>query len=196
MDDRILELKQKYNHYIYRYDDKIIPTCLIDAVLSNSRHKGLTSHPNQYDEEIEKDIYDIIDLIPESLYSRDGGLRVRWKMTALHLACFNPNIPIKLIKYMIDKGADINQTYDLCGNDITVIQDLEKHVDTISQERFKKLKTLALQSMIKKNLIFKISKGILHFHINDHKFNDYIIEYQYNDFLEDLNKNEILNHLK
>ena len=192
---RILELEKKYNKYNYLLSSNSseLTSSLIDAILSGSKY---ISTFNTYTKEIENDIYDIINLIPNILQCTLGTLRCRDNMTALHLACVNPNIPIKIIKYMIFKGADLNQTYFLNNKKINIIDDIEDHMsdDAITEKRLKNLKNL--NNPLNGHLKIKLEKGPLFHYINNETFTDLIINNEYNNFLDNLNMCEIGKHLK
>lgn len=86
------------------------PPYLVDALSSNSRTTFSTYE--EFTEKTEQDVKDMIDLIPNALITK-GGLpyQFRYQISPLSAACFNPQVPLSLIEYMLQKGADPNECF-------------------------------------------------------------------------------------
>lgn len=79
---------------------------LLDA-LSTGTQTALAKYSiKQYDASVEKDIRDILQLMPKSLHCDLGRQRVFEKITPLYAACYNANIPVSIIKLLLDNGAN------------------------------------------------------------------------------------------
>ena len=180
-------LKRKYHLEGY-YDES---PQLINAVLSGTNFTRANSI-KYYNRKIEKDIIDIIKLIPDSLKCGTDVMRCRWYMTALHLACFNNNISIKIIKYMILHGADITQTYSLMGQQIDILTDLKNSGLDIDKYKLNEItKLFTLETCLK----FKLKNGPLYYYPKTENFTDLNIAKEYKIFLHRLNINEVNKHI-
>jgi len=86
------------------------PPYLVDALSSNSRTTFSTYE--EFTEKTEQDVKDMIDLIPNALITK-GALpyQFRYQISPLSVACFNSQVPLSLIEYMLQKGADPNETF-------------------------------------------------------------------------------------
>lgn len=64
---------------------------------------------SQYTEEIEKDIYRIVELMPQSLHCNMGTFAHRSALGCLTLTFFNASMPVKIFKFLLEKGAPIQE---------------------------------------------------------------------------------------
>lgn len=55
-----------------------------------------------------KDIYELIELLPECLNFNLGILRCRSDVNVLHMACINDKVPVEIVKLLLKKGLDPN----------------------------------------------------------------------------------------
>lgn len=86
------------------------PPYLVDAL--SSRPITIYSTYDTFTEKIEQDVMDMIDLIPDALTTK-GKLpyQFRYRISPLSVACFNYHVPLGLIEYMLQKGADPNEMF-------------------------------------------------------------------------------------
>jgi hypothetical protein len=132
---RIKELYKKYAAYNSGYesdpDDRgywkyLIhePPQLLDALFAGCHLPYAKSSVASYDETIEKDIYDIVKLIPNVMNCNLGTLRCRDLITPLCAACVNENIPLHIIKFLHANGANIKQKIRVNGHNVDILDDL------------------------------------------------------------------------
>ncbi len=105
-----------------KHPDPKGPPQLLDALFSGSRFTLGTL--NFYNEIVERDIKDIILYMPESMNCVMGELRCRMSVTPLVAAIVNPNIPIHIIEFMFEHGADANGTLEFNGYEVKIYHDL------------------------------------------------------------------------
>ena len=102
------------------------PPYLVDALSSNSR-TTFSTYEN-FTEKTERDVKDMIDLIPNALITK-GRLpyQFRYQISPLSAACFNPQVPLSLIEYMLQKDADPNEPFihTAVNLSISTVYDLE-----------------------------------------------------------------------
>jgi hypothetical protein len=136
---RIKELYKKYAAYNSEYesdpDDSWYWKCLIyeppqllDALFAGCRLYCAKSSVESYDETVEKDIYNIVNLIPSVINCNLGVLLCRDLITPLYAACLNENIPIHIIKFLHDNGADIKQKIRVNGHNVDILADLNDYI--------------------------------------------------------------------
>lgn len=87
---------------------------LLDALFSGCIDKGLCSH-KEYNQQIEQDIEDIVKLTPQSLNCNFGTLNILgnrkiYNVTPLAVACINHHIPLHILKFLLQNGANPNAT--------------------------------------------------------------------------------------
>lgn len=93
---------------------------LLDALFTGHelRHDVFTGRrlPNDkstfdtYTTEIEEDIQEIVKLMPQSIGCILGTLRCRNDVPPLAIACINVNIPLHIIEFLLQQGANPNAT--------------------------------------------------------------------------------------
>ena len=129
----ICMLKKKYNKYDNDYENHYLNEKnehlfkhhqLIDALCTGCDLPFARGAFDTYNLEIENDIKSIVSLIPDSVHCIMGTLRCRSGVPPLAMACFNPNIPLHIIDYLLDHGADPNLTYLLNGKPISILDDM------------------------------------------------------------------------
>jgi hypothetical protein len=131
----ILNLLKKYYVYQYGYDLCLDPRgnhpnyiiknknqsspILIDALFTGcylpfAKH---SAQPNKeyFETELFPDIQKMIKLMPSCIHSTWGQMRCRNKVTPLYAAMINKNIPLYIIEYLLQNGADKNM-YILVDN--------------------------------------------------------------------------------
>jgi hypothetical protein len=73
------------------------------------------------------DIKKIVELVPESVKCNLGERRYRSRITALYFACENENIPLEIIKFLVEKGADPNRAIMLNNGWVSIADDIMKY---------------------------------------------------------------------
>ena len=153
----IIELLKKYNCYQYDHEmylkyqglvvnkSIVIPdiNCnspiLIDMLFSGCNLPYADSSLENYQSFIFDDIKRVISIMPSSLNSYYGRLRCRYNVSPLYAACVNKNIPIHVIKFLLEKGSNLENFILLNGSNVKIIDDL---VDNISAHRLNEIKKL------------------------------------------------------
>lgn len=111
--ERRIELIYKYTAYSDRYyyhnskNDQTqvhVPSALYDALSSGCEYPFVYHSLDFYDAEVEKDIKDIVRLMPCSLRWNFGSTRCDQRVSPLLIGCLNPNIPPKIIEYILEQG--------------------------------------------------------------------------------------------
>ncbi len=118
---RINKLIDKYNIYQEQYEHSFIRfhrfslhepignPMLLDALFTGCKLPFVQSTFNTYSEEIERDIGEMVKLLPESIHCSFGSLRGADDLPPLLAACVNPVIPIHIVRLLLENGADPNQ---------------------------------------------------------------------------------------
>ena len=83
---------------------------LVDALFTGCSLTFANHSVTKYTHAVGNDIKDIVRCMPGSLHSRMGTLLHRQDVPALGAACFNPNIPIHMIEWLLEHGANPNET--------------------------------------------------------------------------------------
>jgi len=92
-----------------------------------------------YHDSIFEDIKKVISIMPSSLKSDYGRLRCRYGVTPLHAACINMYVPLEVVKYLVEKGADTKKKISFNGYPVSILDDLEGNVST---GRINRIKTI------------------------------------------------------
>lgn len=105
------------------------PSYLYELLKSGlSAGLGEISRPEYNIKEIEKDIRIILKVMPESIHYNGGSLSGRSLVNPLLAACYNPNIPVHVIDWLFQTGANPRAiTKDYGGNNITVYSDAKRN---------------------------------------------------------------------
>ncbi|NGX51903.1 MAG: hypothetical protein KR126chlam5_00192 [Candidatus Anoxychlamydiales bacterium] len=111
---------------------------LLDALFTGCNFPFADSTFETYTPEIGEDIKEIIRLTPQSMDCIIGRLRCRDEVPPLHAACGNKNIPIHIIEFLLEQGANFKATLKLNNHPISILSDLE-HLDRV---RFLAIKEL------------------------------------------------------
>jgi len=145
---KIYEFLNKYNAYQDEYEDcwgwrsrfnaRGNPQ-LYDALLTGCKLPLAKSSFENFNEEIESDIKEIVRLTPQSLHCIIGTLRCRYEVTPLAAACHNGNIPIHIVEFLLKNGANPNDTIRLNAYPISILIDL---LENISEKRFSEIEEL------------------------------------------------------
>lgn len=157
--DRLISLKKiydlvtKYNKYNNDYenpgkewggrefDPKGNPQ-LLDALFTGCKLSFAESTFNVYTPVIEQDIKDIVKLTPQSLNCILGILRCRNNVPPLAVACFNVNIPLHIVEFLLQQGANPNATLKVNGHPTKIFKDLRDLDDERNDERFAAIRKL------------------------------------------------------
>lgn len=139
----IFNFQNKYNYYIkssYKCDHHFYRhSMLYDALMTDCDLPYADSTFETFTNEIYDDIKLMIKYYPESINFKDGSLRCRNEVTPLFASCINHNIPLDIIRLLIDNGADKNHQILVNGYKTDYLIDLE---DNISSYRLSKIKKI------------------------------------------------------
>ena len=131
------ELAQKYSAYKEDYEDgygyivksKINMDSspeLLDALSSGLGHLPYvqTSH-SSFTKEIMNDVKEIIKQCPSTIHANGASTRVHNRMTPLAVACMNPRVPVSLVEFLLQNGADPDLPI-VCGTkEVKIVDQLE-----------------------------------------------------------------------
>ena len=92
-----------------------------------------------FTDDIFNDIKEIIRIVLQSLQSQYGKLRCRYKLSPLDIGR-NVNIPLNVIEYILDKGANMYYLYEVNGYKIHILDDLIIIASIFACERYEKIK--------------------------------------------------------
>lgn len=144
---RTYELLEKYHSYQHYYEKPLVDILtekehevkgnpqLFDALLTGIEIPNQSSI-KKYDETIESDIKDIVKLMPQSINSVVGYIRCRNKVTPLYAACANQKIPLSIVEFLLNKGANPHDVIEVNGREISILEDLKtnsKNKERLSQ---------------------------------------------------------------
>ena len=146
----ILRLIKKYDNYQEDYESIITKSIygypiirkspiLLDMCFTECDLPFASSSFNKFNNNIFEDIKTIVKILPSTINSDYGILRCRNFVTPLHASCINPHVPIKVIKFLLDNGANKNHNILLNGEEIGILSDLESN---ISSYRFAQINEL------------------------------------------------------
>lgn len=122
-------LIKKYNIFEEQFQiNEPISSILIDLLSTESNLPCTRSSHSIFTNDIFDDLKEIIRIVPQSLKSEAGVLRCRYNLSPLDMACNNINIPLSVIEYMIDKQADMYHLYELNGEKIHILDDIDSMV--------------------------------------------------------------------
>lgn len=149
---KIYDLIQKYKIYNSYYEnpgknyftekdyDPLGNPQLLDMLYTGCTLPYAKSTFNTYNISIENDIKEIIKLTPKSIFCNLGALRCRDEVTPLEIACCNTNIPIHIIEYLFQNGANVNETIKFNGYPCKIFYDLDiVGLDFVRKESIKAL---------------------------------------------------------
>ncbi len=162
---KIHRLLNKYNNYQHKnyVIDLVIPNPkgaphLLDALFTGQKITSkshafyrcglLFSTFHKYNQEIENDIKEIVKLTPQSVNCILGKNSVTGDLTPLVVACINPNIPVHIIEFLLEKGANPNTTIKVHGQSVHILYFMKQQIQdghripTIEIERLSKIENL------------------------------------------------------
>jgi hypothetical protein len=128
------DLSQKYNSYNsefeeYKNDDDIDERCtpeLLDACFTGCDLPFARYSMETYTQEVEDDIKEIVRQSPMTVHCNFGTLRCRDRITPLAAACVNENIPIYMIDFLLQNGANPSGSILVNGYERLLIKDIEQ----------------------------------------------------------------------
>ena len=128
----IYRLIKKYRVYQYDYENYIKNNLkysigspqLYDICLTGCTLPYAKSSFNEWSDEIEEDLYKVIEYFPTCFNFNKGYLRCREKVPILLAASINENIPIRILKILEKKGASWNDYVLLNSRKLSIIDDL------------------------------------------------------------------------
>jgi len=142
-----LEDKNKIFHFTRKYDH-YNEECCYYLQNHNDVRKGpplLSSalEVKAFSLEVEADIKEIIRLVPSSVNCTIAAMPFGTEATPLAVACFNGNIPIPMIEYLLEKIPDSRETkITVSGTPELLIDYLKTNVLYITQDRYDQIKVL------------------------------------------------------
>ena len=125
------------NRESYRYSE------LLDAC-STSKNANLCYHSRiKYDQDVENDIKEIVRQCPKTIHCNIGTTKQKSGITPLAAACYNKNIPIHMLEFLLENGADSNVLIKVDGIDTPLIDDLAIYLK-INPKRYIQIEELFL----------------------------------------------------
>ena len=122
---------------------------LIDILFTNyNLPHTFSSYLYLSDSKIEKDIKNILNILPKCVNSAYGKVRCRTNISPLYAACINENIQLYIIEILLQYGANIHQPILIFEKQYHILTDLRYN---ISSTRYNKIKQL-FQKYNKNNL--------------------------------------------
>ncbi len=115
---------------------------LLDALFTGCKLRLANSTFDTYNQEIEYDIKEIVKLTPQSVNCILGKLRCREMVTPLAAACFNTNIPVHIIEFLLENGANPNSTIEVEGRATRILDDMKTNKEAKPTERLSKIEEL------------------------------------------------------
>ena len=157
-------LIQKYSYYENEYKiNEPISSILIDLLCTECSLPYALSTHYIFTNDTFNDLKEIIRIVPESLTTTYGQLRCRYNLSPLDMACQNLNIPLFVIEYILDKGADMYHLYQVNGCKTHILEDIKDMIDDLSllsmkrwRERYDNLNNLFESKGFNKKKINKI----------------------------------------
>lgn len=134
---RINELVAKYSKYndIYLdpkkywfYENPKGNPHLLDALYSGCKLFLVARTFESYNPEMENDIKDIVKLTPQSINCIIGSHINRNEVPPLAAACFNVKMPLHIVEFLLQQGANPNATLKTMNGRISIFEDLKQHV--------------------------------------------------------------------
>jgi hypothetical protein len=137
---KIMYFLAKYPAYQREYEqDMVLPWCpkvsnpiLLDIMFANCVFPHAFSSLQSTDisgVDLEKDIEEIVALLPSSVNCEYGRLRSREQVTPLFAACINKNISLNIIKILIQCGANIEHNIQINGIKVKMLSDIKNECD-------------------------------------------------------------------
>lgn len=154
---KINDLVNKYSKYNRKYERsltdwltgaELVPKGnpqLLDALFTGCRFPFAESTFEAYTPEIEQDIKDIVKLTPQSMNCILGTLRCRYFVPPLAVACVNVNIPLHIVEFLLQQGANPKATLELNNCPISILADLRDDLNEVDPQRFAAIKTLFIK---------------------------------------------------
>lgn len=144
---KLFLLVKKYYYYEHFYERKEpIRTILIDLLCTECTLPFALSSHSVFTDITFNDLKEIIRIAPESLKTEYGQLRCRYKLSPLDIACNNAHVPLHVIEYILDKGADMYHVYEVNGYKTHVLDDINPGdiAPVFARKRYEKIKQLFL----------------------------------------------------
>lgn len=100
----------------------LLDLCFTGCYLPYARH---SANPTKeyFESELFQDIQTIIEYIPGAVHCTWGIMRCRTEVTPLYAAITNTNIPISIVKYLLDNGAHSNKYICVNNEKCHVLED-------------------------------------------------------------------------
>lgn len=109
---------------------------LLDILFSGCNLPYANSTNQNFNDNMKNDIFKIIELFPNCLYSHFGQLRCRTCVTPIAAACFNKKVPLNIIETLVKESIKSKNTLEhtkiyfdpvikMNGEDIDILKDLQ-----------------------------------------------------------------------
>lgn len=127
------ELAKKYSYYQKEVEDyeesrkwtdplntlghELLNACASGCHFSQENTCDFTEHTLN-------DIRRIVELVPDSVLCDFGLVKCRNNITALYIACWNENIPLSTIQFLVEKGADPFKAVKINNKWAPIVEDI------------------------------------------------------------------------
>ncbi|HEX4839567.1 MAG TPA: hypothetical protein VFU89_03895 [Rhabdochlamydiaceae bacterium] len=112
---------------------------LLDLVSAGHPYRMFAwSSFKEFTNEQYQDMEQITRLMPRSLLCNIGQLRARAFVTPFIMACKNPNVPVKAVEFLLQKGANPNSIFSLSEDKVHILTDLRN----FNKDRYVQLKPI------------------------------------------------------
>lgn len=161
-------LVKKYKKYNGEYDKSWKKSNanphLIDVLFTGWPEQVYGKHSlSTFTQETEKDIKELVRLTPQCLESHVGQVRLFGNITPLFVACLNVQIPVHIVKFLLESGANVNASIDgintplikaIYWSNVLNSEPREKAIQAIFEDYlWKKSRLLLLSLKDKKSLL-------------------------------------------
>ena len=139
---RTIDYLHKYRTYqnMYefdlRYNKETTNPIFSDILFTGLNIPYSRSTFDTFNEEIQNDLHTMLELIPSCINSDYCHLRCRTNITPLYIACINEELPLSVVKLLINKGANKDHRIKVNGRSVGILDDIQSETD---QQRFNQL---------------------------------------------------------
>ena len=99
---------------------------LCDILFSGLNIPYSSSTFDSFNDDVARDILTVLEYIPNSLHSTYCHLRCRTRVTPLYIACLNEQIPLFVVKLLLNRGANKDHRIHLNGCLIGILTDIRQ----------------------------------------------------------------------
>jgi hypothetical protein len=127
---RRADLRAKYSYYADPGQGRrlgAVSSCLYDAVLSGCTLSGAHSSQPAFNENVERETRELLELMPLSVHWDKGSFEGRTRVSVFAAACYNPQVPEHILHSLLEKNADAHCQIEVKGISTPLIEDLRLH---------------------------------------------------------------------